>query len=259
MVNVNDKDFRYYSMPVHNPLFKQRRLAHRGDIVRITCSVERPEVIAGIVPEPLVYNDDKIHFDINMIKEMVQGFPEDFALWTEFGIKMPVTFYGEPKTYLCELYADNINVLFIDREFFGMPRVPGLISSDRNDTDVDVKLSDYQSHKDILRISFKSARKNNAHKIPPGEAAVKKHPALIWLKYIPSPSLNYTPDVKKLVEIKYGKPPIVRKHMTGDGNIELLENAPHYLKEAGIVKIDDSVYFDMEFDVMGGRDLHNYL
>jgi hypothetical protein len=258
MVNVNDKDFRYYSMPVHNPLYKQRRFVHREDIVRITCSVEKPEVIADIVPKPLVYNDDKILFDMNMIKELVQGFPEDFALWTEFGIKIPVTFYGEPKTYLCELYVDNSNVLFIDREFFGMPRVPGLISSNRNGTDIDAKLSDFQSHKDMLRIRFKSLRENSAHKVPPVKK-VKKHPALIWLKYIPSASLNYNPDVKKLVEINYGKPPRVRKFMKGDGNIELLENAPHYLKEAGIAKNDHSMYFDMEFDIMGGRDLHNYL
>lgn len=118
MLNVNEKDFRYYSMPIHNPLFKQRRICHRGDVVRWTFTVEKPEVIANIVPEPLVYNDNKLHIDINVLKEMVSGFPEGFQLWIEMGIKMQVTFKGEPKTYLCELYANNINVLFIDREFF---------------------------------------------------------------------------------------------------------------------------------------------
>ncbi len=260
MQSVNDKDFRYYSMPIHSPLFEQRRLAHRGDIVRITCSVRNPEVIAGIIPEPLVYADDKVHFDVNMIKEMVQGFPEGFALWTEFGVKMTVTFNGEPKTYLCELYADNLDVLFIDREFFGMPRVPGRISSSRNGTDIDVGLSDYQSRKDMLRIRYRSSGDESAHRPPPPPAGnVRKHPPLIWLKYIPSPSLNYTPDVKKLVEINYGKPPMVRKYTKGDGDIELLESAPQYLKEAGIAKVEQAVLSDMEFDVMGGRDLHNYL
>ena len=35
----------------------------------------------------------------------------------------------------------------------------------------------------------------------------RKPPELIWLKYIPSVSLDYSPDVKQLVEIKYGRPP----------------------------------------------------
>jgi len=259
MVNVNEKDFRYYSMPIHNPLYKQRRLCHRGDVVRLTLTVENREVIANIVPEPLVYEGNKLLIDINVIKDMVSGFPEEFRLWVEMGIKMPVTFKGEPKTYLCELYANNINVLFIDREFFGMPRIPGRISVERNGTHFKFILSGYESNRDMLHISFKPFTENPSPQGPPSGGKNKKHPELIWLKYIPSVSLDYGPDVKKLVEIKYGKPPVVRGETAGEGDIELLKDAPGYLKEAGITKIDEAIYRDMEFDVCGGSVLHNYI
>jgi acetoacetate decarboxylase len=259
MVNVNDKDFRYYSMPIHNPLYKQRRISHRGDIVRIPYTVKNPEVLAAIIPEPLVYNDDKIIIDVNMIKDTVSGFPDKFKVWIEFGMKMLVTYKGEPKTYMVELYANNMDILFIDREFFGMPRLPGNITSDINGSDISVTLSDYQSNRDMINISFKSSGEKSKPQDPPPGGQVRKHPPLIWMKYIPSASLDYVPDVKKLIEINYGSPPAVRKQMEGVGNVELLESAPDYLKEAGIAKINESVYSDMEFDVMGGNVLHNYI
>jgi hypothetical protein len=259
MVNVNDKKFRYYSMPIHNPLYKQRSVGHRGDIVRVTFTVEKPEVIANIIPDPLVYDDNKVFLDINMIKAMAFGFPLDFGYWIEFGIKMPVTYYDEPKTYLCEGYADNINVLFVDREFFGMPRVPGLITVKKYGESIKFILSEYESKRDMLNVTFEPFKKNHRPPGPPPGEGVKNHAALIWLKYIPSVSLNYDPDVKKIVEMKYGKPPIIRKQLGGEGKIELLEGAPRYLKESGIAKINNSVYSDMEFDVMGGSVLHDYL
>jgi hypothetical protein len=259
MLNVNEKDFRYYSMPIHNPLFKQRRICHRGDVVRWTFTVENPEVIANIVPEPLVYNDNKLHMDINVLKEMVSGFPEGFQLWIEMGIKMQVTFEGEPKTYLCELYANNINVLFIDREFFGMPRVPGRISVERNGNNSKFTLSDYESNRDMLHVSFKPFLENPPPQGPPSGGKGKKPPELIWLKYIPSVLLDYSPDVKQLVQIKYGGPPVIRGERLGEGDIELLEDAPGYLKDAGIRKTGGAIYRDMQFDVCGGSVLHNYI
>ena len=157
MTNVNDKNFRYYSMPIHNPLYKQRRISHRGDIVRLAYTVEKPEVLAAIIPEPLEFNDDKMIIDVNMIKDTVSGFPDQFNTWIEFGMKLLVTYKGQPKTYMVELYANNMDILFIDREFFGMPRVPGKIDSEINGADINVTLADYQSKKEMINISFKSS------------------------------------------------------------------------------------------------------
>ena len=259
MVNVNEKDFRYYSMPIHNPLFKQRRICHRGDVVRLTLTVEHPEVLANIIPDPLVYKDNKIIIDINVLKEMVSGFPDGFRLWIEMGIKMLVTFKGEPKTYLCELYANNINVLFIDREFFGMPRVPGRISVEKNGNNSKFMLSEYESNRDMLHITVRPFIENTSPHGPSSGEKGKKHPELIWLKYIPSVSLDYSSDVKYLVEIKYGRPPVIRGQRLGEGVIELLKDAPDYLKEAGISKTGEAIYRDMEFDVCGGSVIHNYI
>ncbi len=258
MINVNDKNFRHYSMPLHMPLYKQRRIGHRGDVVRLTMTVENPAVIANLVPEPLIYNDNKLVIDVNVIKAL-KDFPDDFDSWIELGLKIPVIFNGEPKIYLFEMYANNINILFIDREFFGMPRVPGHISSEINDKNFKFKLSEYTTNKDVFSIAFKPFKEHPAPQGPPPGGGKKKMPKLIWLKYIPSESLDYTPDVKKLVEIKYGAPPVVRNTIMGEGSIELLENAPAYLREAGIAKIDESMYHDMEFDVLGGNVLHNYI
>ena len=259
MLNVNEKDFRYYSMPIHNPLYKHRRICHRGDVVRSTFTVENPEVIANIIPEPLVYNDNKLHIDVNVLKEMVSGFPEGFQLWIEIGIKMQVTFKGEPKTYLCELYANNINVLFIDREFFGMPRAPGRISVERNGNNSKFTLSDYESNRDMFHVSFKPFPENPPPQGPPSGGKGKQPPELIWLKYIPSVSLDYSPDVKQLVQIKYGGPPVIRGEILGEGDIELLKDAPDYLKDAGITKSGGAIYRDMQFDVCGGTVLHKYI
>jgi hypothetical protein len=259
MVNVNEKDFRYYGMPIHNPLYKQGRFCHREDIVRLTLTVENPAVIADIVPEPLVYEDDKIFIDINVIKELVSGFPQDFNLWIEMGVKMLVTFRGEPKTYLFELYTNNINVLFIDREFFGMPRVPGRISVERDGNNSKFTLSDYESNRDMLHISFKPFLENPPPQGPPSGGKGRKPPELIWLKYIPSVSLDYSPDVKQLVEMKYGRPPVIRGATSGEAEIEVLKDAPSYLKAAGITRTAEAIYRDMEFDICGGRVLLNYI
>jgi len=259
MVDVNEKDFRYYGMPIHNPLYKQGRVCHREDIVRLTLTVENPGVLADIVPVPLVYEDDKIIIDINVVKELVSGFPQDFKLWIEMGVKMLVTFRGKPKTYLCELYANNINALFLDREFFGMPRVPGRISVEKSGNNSKFTLSDYESNRDMLHISFKPFLENPPPQGPLSGGKGRKPPELIWLKYIPSVSLDYSPDVKQLVQIKYGGPPVIRGQTLGEGDIELLKDAPDYLKEAGIRKTGEAIYRDMEFDVCGGTVLHKYI
>jgi hypothetical protein len=139
-----------------------------------------------------------------------------------------------------------------------MPRIPGRISVERNGDNSKFTLSDYESNRDMLHISFKPSLENAPPQGPSGGKG-RRPPELIWLKYIPSVSLDYSPDVKQLVQIRYGGPPVIRGGLLGEGDIELLKDAPDYLREAGIRKTGEAIYRDIEFDVCGGTVLHNYI
>lgn len=264
MVNVNDENFSYSSMPIHNPLYKIESVHFRGEIIKNSLTVEKPEVIANIVPEPLIYNDNKIHIILNINKGLggLSG-PKEDSSWNEISIQIPVTYNDEPGHYICEIYSNNISGVIMNREVFGYPRIPGLVSVEKNGKNYKAGLADYISRRDILNLNFNLPKKNP---VPEGHASGKKSdgaifrkmPKVILFKYISSVVSGNRPDVKQLVEMKYKKP-VIYKHIMGEGNIELLEGAPGYLKEAGIAKINESIYMDMEINIIGGEVLHDYL
>ena len=88
---------------------------------------------------------------------------------------------------------------------------------------------------------------------------IKKPPKLIVFKYIPSVTFRSNEaEVKQLVEMKYKKP-VIHQLILGEATIELLEGAPSYLREAGILKINESIYHDIELDIIGGKVFFNYI
>ena len=250
MINVNDKNFRHFSMPIHNPPYEPREVNFRGDIFSIGYKVKRPDIIAGIVPSPLVYMGDELKMALNVVKELKAGFPKGAPVWNEISIQIPVIYEGQPTDYIVEIYSSDIVAIMFDREVFGLPRVPGRVSVERDENGVRAKLTDFYNGKEMVGLNFQFLDRP-----PQGPPSIKRRK--VFLKYIPSPDLTNTADVKKLLEMKYGRPTI-QKMLTGNGSIELLESAPSYLKEAGIGEVTESLYIDIELNCLGASVIHNY-
>jgi len=258
MGNVNEKTFQRHSMPVHNPLYRIGPVCFRANIAKAELAVEKPEVIAGIVPQPLIYDGNKIIIVLMEVTELKEGFSEEDALWNEMGIQIGVTYKGDPWIYVCEIYSGNIRNILSGRELFGYPKVPGRISIVRSAQGATAKLLTDGSNREILNFVYKLLPVTPSPAGPiPRIFGGKTAPKTILFKYIPSAILGNRPEVQQLVAIQYGKP-VIHHFMQAEGNIEILEGAPAYLKEAGITKPVSISYTDMEMNVIGGEILHNY-
>jgi acetoacetate decarboxylase len=252
MINVNDKGFKYYSMPIHNPYYEQAsELSFSADIFTVDYKAERPDVIAGIVPTPLAYKSEDVKITLNVVKELKSGFPDGFALWNEMSIQIPVIYKDYPCDYICEIYCSHLKSIIFDREVLGLPRVPGHVSVARNEHGLMAKLTDLFDEKELIGLNFELSG-------APPERPRGPQPKKVFFKYIPSPDLSNTADVKKLVEMKYGRP-LVHEIMRGKGSIKFLEKAPDYLRDAGIAEVNEAVYLDMDLHVLGATVLHKYM
>ena len=258
MLNVNDNDFIYYSMPIHNPSYTIGSVCFRGDFLRADLTVKRPQAIASIVPEPLVYNDNKIIIVLMMVRELKEGFSEEHTLWNEIAIQIPVIHNGKPGLYVCENYSNDIGSILLGREIYGYPKLPSQISVEKNGNCFDAKLLKYRINRDILNLTFSFPGSLGEPQAPPSGQASRTMPQIILFKYIPSSTTGNEADVKKLVTIKYEKP-VIHKQMAGEADIEILHAAPNYLKEAGKGNISQASFTDMEIHLIGGEVIHNYL
>ncbi len=245
-----------HSMPVHNPLYKVGPVCFRANITKAELAIENPGVIAGVVPAPLIYDDNKIFIVLLEVTELKDGFSGENTLWNEIAIQVPVIHNGEPGLYVCENYCSDISAILSGRETYGYPKMPGSISIDKSDNGVIAKLLKYGINKEILSFTYNVSSNTPSPGPPPG-GMHKKMPSIILLKYIPSAATGNKPDVHQLVAMQYNKP-VIHKIMSAEGDIELLEGAPDYLKEAGITKTAGISCLDMETNVIGGEVLHNY-
>lgn len=255
MLDVNDKKFNNYGMPVHDPIRDFNQFYFKSDVVNITYTIKKPEMIASIVPEPLSYEDNKICLGLILVKELKGNFSKYAKLWKEIAVRIPVIFNGKPKTYICSVYTNDIKTIIVDREVLGIPKIPSMLSVEHNGYNFKAKLVDYESKRDMINFAFKPDFALKGH--PPG-GKFQKPPGIVLFKHIPSATLRNEAEVKQLVELKYSKASI-DKIIMGEGNIELLEGAPDYLKEAGIEEVNESVYHDIELKVAGGKVIHNYI
>lgn len=253
MINVNDKKFKYYGMPVHNPLCGFDEYHFRSEAIHISLQVKNPEVIANIVPAPLIYNNNEITFGLNSVKELGGDLVNE-PLWDELAIRIPVTYNAKPKTFICEIYTSTIFNTLDDRETFGLPKIPSSVSIDKNNFDFNVKVEDCRD-REICLFNFKA---NNPPEAPVRGKKPERPPAIVVFKYIRSATLGNRPEVKQLIEMQY-KEPKLHKIILGEGNVELLQGAPGYLKEAGIAKIGESLYHEVELTVVGGKIIHDYI
>jgi acetoacetate decarboxylase len=128
MIKVKEKTYPHCGMPIHNPLYTKGRIHFRAEVFKGEFIVEKLDRIANIVPEPLIYHDNKIFVVLMMVKGLIEGFPRDYSLWNEIAVQIPVIHNGEPGLYVCENYTDDIGGIISGREIYGYPKVPGDIS-----------------------------------------------------------------------------------------------------------------------------------
>jgi len=257
MENINEKTLQYNSMPLHNPLYKVGPVSFRANIIKAGVAIEKPEVIADIVPGPLMYNDNKIFIVLLDVKELNEGFSDEDTLWNEIVIQIPVMYNGEPGLFVCENYCTDIRGVLSARETYGYPKVPCRILMDKHDKVVAAKLFKLGSNREMMNFTCTISDDTPLPEGPPPGGMNNKMPRIILLKYIPSATPGSKPDVKQLIAMKYNKP-VIHKIMKAEGNIEILEGAPDYLKRSGITNTVGMSCLDMETNVAGGEVLYDY-
>jgi len=256
--NIDKKEHTHPSMPVHNPLYPVGTVCFRGNFAKAELPVNNPDVIAEIVPEPLIYNDNKIYIVFIEVKELKEGFSKEDHIWNEIVVQVPVIHKGEPGLYVCDNYSDNIYGIISSREIYGYPKGPGHLAVAKRGKNVAVKLSKFNSKREILKLTYSLLDQDKIPVRPSHNGLDKKMPKIILYKYIPSATQGNRPDVKQLITTKYGKP-VIHEIKMGSGEIKILEDAPEYLRKAQINSIDHITILDMETRLIGGEILHNYI
>lgn len=256
--DINKKKYTHPSMPVHNPLYPIGPVCFRGNFAKAELPVDNPEVIADIVPEPLIYNDHKINIIFIEVKELKEGFSKEDHIWNEIVVQIPVIHAGEPGLYVCDNFSDNIYGIISSREIYGYPKGPGALAVVKRGKSVAVKLSRLNSKREILKLTLTLPDQDKIPVRPSDNGVDKKMPKVILFKYIPSAIQGNQPDVKQLITTKYGKP-VIHEIKIGAGKIKILKDAPEYLQEAGINSIDHVTFLDMETRLICGEILHNYI
>lgn len=256
---MNEKGYQLQSMPVHNGLYNIGAACFRANITKGEITVERPDVIAAIIPEPLVYEGNTLFIVMLDVKELKEGFSDEDSLWKEIAFQIPVVYRGETCLYIAEVHSDGIRGIIGTREIFGYPKVPARIYLEKNGKNIISGIEKFGSGKKVIEFSFALAERTGTAKSgSPGPPADKKMPKIIALKYIPSAALHSEPDVKQLIAMKYGKP-IVYNHMTGEGLVKVFEHAPEYFRQAGFREQPVPVScVDIDTTMIGGEVLHNY-
>jgi len=245
-------------MPVHNPLYRVGPVCFRANIARAELTVENPRMIARMVPHPLVYEGDKIIIVLMEVMELKEGFSEEDPLWNEVGVQVEVTYDGNPWLYVCEVYSENVRNILSGREVFGYPKVPGRIAIEKSANQVRARLFKDRPCKELLNFTYTTFPPPASGDGPtPRGSGPKAAPKIILFKYIPSAIPGNRPEVQQLVTIRYGKP-VIHNFKQAKGGVEILPDAPEYLKTAGIMKSVGISCLDMEMNVIGGEILHDY-
>ncbi len=256
MHDIRENMTQNRSMPVHNPFYKNVPVSFRANIIKAECIAARPDAVERIVPAPLIYRDTKIFIVFLDVTELKEGFSEDDAVWNEIAVQIPVFHNDEPGLYVCENYCSDIRSILSGRETYGYPKVPCRIDVERSGHEVTAKLLKYGSVSEILHFTSAVMGEPPSLSGPPPGGPVKGMPKIILFKFIPSPAGN-RPDVQQLVAMKYNKP-VIHSIRPGRGNVEIMQGAPDYLKEAGIKETAGVTCLDMETNVIGGEVIHNY-
>jgi acetoacetate decarboxylase len=256
--DINKKDNICTGMPVHNPLYSIGSVSFRGNFAKAELPVDNPGAIAKIVPEPLIYNDNKIYIVFIEVKELKEGFSKEDVLWNEIAVQVPVIHKGEPGLYVCDNYSDNIHGIISSREIYGYPKRPGNLAVSKRGNKVVVKLTNFKSKREILELTYTLFEKDQIPAHPGHSGSEKKMPKIILFKYIPSAIQGNRPDVKQLTTTKYGKP-VIHEIRIGSGKIKIEKDAPEYLQAANIHSIGHLTFLDMETKLIGGEILHNYI
>lgn len=255
MRNDSQGDSSQYGMPVGDPLFKKSRIRYRLDMVNFVMPVARPDVLAALTPEPLVYDDDpQLLLSLAIGTELLEGFNEGERPWDEVVMKWHATFRGEDVHYNFVQYINNSVIAISARELYGQPKVPSRIEVERVGGGFNARLASWNGERELMALSFTPGPKGPERHSQPAF----KLPSLTNLKQIPSAVPGKPPEVKQLVSMDYGQP-VIHKALPGRGEIELLADAPQYLVDAGLSEVASAFCVDLELDVNGGHILYNYL
>ena len=175
MTKVNEKSFLHYSMPIHDPLYTKGSIRFRADVLKGEFIVEKGDKIADIVPEPLIYRDNKIIIVLMMVKGLMEGFPQEYSLWNEIAVQIPVIHDGAPGLYVCENYTNDIGGIISGREIYGYPKVPGDIKINKKGMAFNANISKYGTNECILETDFECIEEIPRPEKPPSQGTAKKN------------------------------------------------------------------------------------
>lgn len=252
MTNIIDTEINACGVPVHNPPYKSKNLWCRFNLVKLDLTVQKPWIIADIIPKPLEWIGNNVYISANKVQDykgFFAAYVEDEE-WNEILIQVPVQYKKTFYYYNCEIFTTHFGIVSGDREMYGFPKIPADIHIQRDTEQFKAKAYHYGGRKEICNIEFKPKREGTI-------ADLGIRPKIINMRNIPSPFNGYGASIKQLVALKYKKQKVHRM-VVGDAKIELLDWFPAYIKEAGVKNITKAVYIDVELEIECGRLVYDY-
>ena len=183
-----------------------------------------PELLAAVVPEPLLPASDVVKFEFIRMPDST-----GFGNYTESGQVIPVTFEGKPGSYVHSMFLDDDSPIAGGREIWGFPKKLGSPVL-RTEKDTLVGTLDYGS----VRV----ATGTMGYKHRPADEAKVMHSLGLpnWL-------LKIIPDVD----------------CEGPAALELFEHALAPVARLPVLEVLGGLHLKTDLTIGLGRVVHDYL
>ena len=204
-----------------------------------------PELLAAVVPEPLLPASDVVKFEFIRMPDST-----GFGNYTESGQVIPVTFEGKPGSYVHSMFLDDDSPIAGGREIWGFPKKLGSPVL-RTEKDTLVGTLDYGS----VRV----ATGTMGYKHRPADEAKVMHSLGLpnWLLKI-IPDVDCGPRVCELVE--YHLEDVTFKGAwEGPAALELFEHALAPVARLPVLEVLGGLHLKTDLTIGLGRVVHDYL
>jgi acetoacetate decarboxylase len=205
-----------------------------------------PELIAEIVPEPLIPNPDGI-----VLYEWIK-MPDSagFGNYTESGLVIPCTLNGESVNFVAEMFLDDFAPIAAGREIWGFPKEYAEVS--------------LRTIKETLTGTLEYA----GERVATGTMSYKTQPLD---KEFVKKAMQKTQVLLKLIPDVTGKPAIaqlvavnledieIKGAWKGDARLHLIPHVQVKATDLPILRIIEAKHFITDLTLPYGRVIHDYL
>ncbi len=233
-----------FSTPTMSPLFEAPPNEYRDNWGMTIMFRTDPEVIAQMVPEPLVPNPDNL-----MGIQISEFFVSGFGSYNELIFFTPVTFNGELGNFSHYLMLDSDIPAMAGREIWGFPKKMGRVELEEKDGVLTGTVE--RGGIVLIKAAMQIGPMGGAEDVG-GSATYYNH------KLIPSIREGAPPLVDKLTTTTLENVEIKKVYM-GRAILEFGQSPVDRFHEIPILEVMDGVFVNSDFDLGWGEVIHNYL